>query len=613
MITLTKNGNAVRFTFENNEHYLYNGIIEVPVNSLTLVTDESDMFTFKKSATNDIFISGLYSEIGMTKAELEAWYKENMVGSTSGGGGGISSGEVQTMIDESISGKQETLISGETIKTINGENVLGSGNISISSTGGISSGECQSLIDESLQDYYDKNDVNSIVASAKTEIESEIPTVPTSNTAFTNDAGYITSSALNGYATEQWVENKGYLTEHQSLANYYTKGETDALIPDVSDYFDGVEYDSSTTRINFKHGNEIKGYVDATAFIKDGMVSNVEIVNGNLVITFNSDSEKQPISIPLINIFNPTNYYDKTAIDNIVSGINDDVSSKLDASTFSSYSATVETELDGKVDDSEITDMATKAWVGQQGYLTQHQDISGKLDTSVFNTYSGTVNTQLNSKASQSDLSALSGTVTAHTADTTIHVTSAEKTIWNNKSDFSGDYNDLTNKPTIPTVPTNVSDFTNDAGYITSDALSGYAESSAVTAEINSAVSGKQDTLISGTNIKTINNESILGEGNITIESGGGGMDEDTELLLSTALVDLNDRKIDASEVKSNYQKKGDYATKKFVTDALEPYETKLDEQNVEKVTSYALNELNQRLIALEEAVAALQALHNNE
>ena len=36
---------------------------------------------------------------------------------------------------------------------------------------------------------------------------------------------------------------------------------------------------------------------------------------------------------------------------------------------------------------------------------------------------------------------------------------------------FSGDYNDLTNKPTIPTVPTDVSAFNNDAGYIT-----GYTE-----------------------------------------------------------------------------------------------------------------------------------------
>ena len=32
---------------------------------------------------------------------------------------------------------------------------------------------------------------------------------------------------------------------------------------------------------------------------------------------------------------------------------------------------------------------------------------------------------------------------------------------------FSGDYNDLINQPTIPTVPTNVSAFTNDAGYAT--------------------------------------------------------------------------------------------------------------------------------------------------
>ena len=32
---------------------------------------------------------------------------------------------------------------------------------------------------------------------------------------------------------------------------------------------------------------------------------------------------------------------------------------------------------------------------------------------------------------------------------------------------FSGDYNDLTNKPTIPTVPTNVSAFNNDSYYIT--------------------------------------------------------------------------------------------------------------------------------------------------
>ncbi|MCR4737131.1 MAG: hypothetical protein K5846_03100, partial [Bacteroidales bacterium] len=36
---------------------------------------------------------------------------------------------------------------------------------------------------------------------------------------------------------------------------------------------------------------------------------------------------------------------------------------------------------------------------------------------------------------------------------------------------FDGDYNSLTNKPVIPTVPTDVSAFTNDAGYITKDSI----------------------------------------------------------------------------------------------------------------------------------------------
>ena len=39
--------------------------------------------------------------------------------------------------------------------------------------------------------------------------------------------------------------------------------------------------------------------------------------------------------------------------------------------------------------------------------------------------------------------------------------------------------------------------------------------------DISTLISGKQDTLVSGTNIKTINNESLLGSGNITIEGGG--------------------------------------------------------------------------------------------
>ena len=112
MITLSKNGDAIRFTFANSQHYLTgNGTIDVPVNSLSLVFDSSDFATFKKAASNDIFVSAPLAEFGMSKADLISFYTSNMVSTGGGGGGtgsGITSGEVQTMIDESISGKANT-------------------------------------------------------------------------------------------------------------------------------------------------------------------------------------------------------------------------------------------------------------------------------------------------------------------------------------------------------------------------------------------------------------------------------------------------------------------------------------------------------------------------
>lgn len=64
---------------------------------------------------------------------------------------------------------------------------------------------------------------------------------------------------------------------------------------------------------------------------------------------------------------------------------------------------------------------------------------------------------------------------------------------------------------------------------------------------ITAATSTKQDTLVSGTNIKTINNQSILGEGNITIEGGSGssytagdGIDITNDVISVTGKVDTS-------------------------------------------------------------------------
>lgn len=42
-----------------------------------------------------------------------------------------------------------------------------------------------------------------------------------------------------------------------------------------------------------------------------------------------------------------------------------------------------------------------------------------------------------------------------------------------------------------------------------------------IVGKINEVIDDKQDTLVSGTNIKTINNQSLLGSGNIDIQGGG--------------------------------------------------------------------------------------------
>lgn len=138
---------------------------------------------------------------------------------------------------------------------------------------------------------------------------------------------------------------------------------------------------------------------------------------------------------------------------------------------------------------SEISGTPSLANVATSG---AYSDLSGTPTLATVAT-SGNYNDLTNKPTIPDELSDLS--------DDSTHrlVTDTEKSTWNNKSNFSGNYNDLTNKPTIPTVndatltiqkngttidtftanassnktvnvtvPTKVSDLTNDSGFITS-------------------------------------------------------------------------------------------------------------------------------------------------
>ena len=132
-------------------------------------------------------------------------------------------------------------------------------------------------------------------------------------------------------------------------------------------------------------------------------------------------------------------------------------------------------DLNTKADKSAIPTKVSQL-TNDKGYLTSHQDISGKADK----TY---VDTELAKKANASHTHSYNNLTDKPTIPSTsnlatkkeltnglavkadkteLHshsnktvldeITSSKVTEWNNKSTFDGNYNSLTNKPTIPTV-----------------------------------------------------------------------------------------------------------------------------------------------------------------
>ena len=104
---------------------------------------------------------------------------------------------------------------------------------------------------------------------------------------------------------------------------------------------------------------------------------------------------------------------------------------------------------------------------------SQTIDVSNKMDKVTGGTTNNFIALDANGNARDSSynstsfvpMSAFSGAIVPHMNDATKHITANERAAWNAKSDFDGNYNSLTNKPTIPT---NVSQLTNDLDYITS-------------------------------------------------------------------------------------------------------------------------------------------------
>lgn len=239
-----------------------------------------------------------------------------------------------------------------------------------------------------------------------------------------------------------------------------------------------------------------------------GVVDNAEAVNGHTV----------GVDVPSNAVFTDTTYTAGTGID-ITNNV---ISSTQSSAEWGNITGTLSDQTDlasalGNKADTNSLPTKLSELTNDTGYITGYTETDPIFNASVAKT-----------------------------------ITSSDITNWNNKSTFSGSYNDLTDKPTIPTK---VSELTNDSGYTTNTgtitkvqangtdvASSGTANIPAATtssygvttlsnstssvsttvAATSKAVSdtymyasGKQDSLISGTNIKTINGNSLLGSGDL--------------------------------------------------------------------------------------------------
>lgn len=454
MISINKQGNAIVIEFTDNDKYLFNGKIEVAPNELIVVVDQSDMVTFKRASNGDVLFSQLVDDIqiaGSPVTKDTVIDQFALIGFTSGGGepGAVSSVNGQTgdviitpaslnvytraevdaainaetterqkqdsalggMIaaetaarEQAVASKQDTLVSGTNIKTINGQSVLGAGNIEIQ--GGTSNWDDITGKPE-FAEVATSGDYNDL--TNKPEIPSDyIENITDSDTEFSIATAFNYKSgkkySLSFSKTGGFDVTIGGVGDTQRSINLSIDTDIIATKEDLADYQPVGDY-ATKTELASKQDTLVSGTniktINGQTLLGEG---NIEIQGGG---TITVDSELSTTS---------ENPVQNKVITNAING-------KQDAGDYA---------LKSEIPD--ISGLATKT------------ELSGKLDTATYNSEKASFETKENAAATYQ---------------------------------VKGDY--------------------------------------ATTAQLNS----KQDTLVSGTNIKTINGNSLLGEGDITIQAGG--------------------------------------------------------------------------------------------
>ena len=522
MININKQGNAIRIDFTDNDKYLFNGTMEVASNELMLVVDESDMITFKRTTNGDVLFSQAVDNI---KIAGSAVTKDNVIEqfaaigySQSGGGesGAVTSvngqtGEVvltasslnaytKTQTDDlingvrtiandanskadaatsrvqnvetSLEGKQDTLVSGVNIKTVNGQSIVGEGDVVIEGTDSYTKTESDAkyATAESL------NTLNGTVSELGTTVEATNTELAKTKTDVTNLTSKVNEDSQKITSLDTEMDNKANSadvptnTQFNSLAgevankadktSVYTKQEVDDKVASKQDVLtagNGITITKSENKTVISSTSPtVQAGEVGTA---DNYIYSAGSGNKNVIsqIETNSDVDdtlKNPNYVPIkvtgwngqgstgasTRILGATSERagvmsaaDKTKLDGI------DMTTKQDKLTSGETIKTINGESilgSGNLVIGDV-DAYTKTEADEK-FATKEQ-MSGKQDTLVSGTNIKTIN---------GDSILGSGNIVIQGGN------------WDDiqgKPQFarvatSGDYNDLINKPTIPDV-----------------------------------------------------------------------------------------------------------------------------------------------------------------
>ena len=477
-------------------------------------------------------------------------------------------------IASQLSNKQEVLVSGQNIKTINNQSILGNGDIHI--TGGSDSvnwgaigGNINNQTDLvsalnlkqntekgkglSTNDYTsaEKSKLNSITEGAEVNVINTIkvnntaltPTgktvnigVPTKTSDINNDSGFITNSALSGYATKGYVDNavNGKQDTINDLATIRTNAQAGKTASDnLGGHTVGKNVPSDAVFTDTVYDDtEVRGLISTETTratnTEDQIAEDVAVIESKIptqASTINQLADKEFVNSSVAT--NTANYISDdgepfTSVSDLptscvtnndyafVTGTDAEGNTYYDRYKATVSGSTVSWAKEYRLNNSSFTAVQ---WAAITSGITAA--LVGKLDALPTNSQ---LTTLLAGKADTSDIP----TQLSQLSDDSTHrtVTDTEKSTWNNKSDFSGDYNDLTNKPTIPSIQGLATEtYVNNAVSPKANSADVYNKTyiDGIVNTVEAELDQKQATLVSGTNIKTVNSQSILGEGNITV------------------------------------------------------------------------------------------------